>query len=178
MNIWIVYDSKFGNNIKVAKTMGEMLKTHEVHVSYAKKVSPKDVLASKPDILLFGGPRRIGKIARTIRVWVEKFAKLAVATQFQLKKVGAWETRGVLNEKDAQSESGMERRIYNANLKTGDQWKALIQELPVATPAPDLLSLFVVDPPQKDPTKNEMAQAVLEDHATEKIQQFIGRNFP
>ncbi len=177
MKIWIVYDSKYGNNIKVAQAMGELLKSHEVHISYAKKVAPKAVITSKPDILLFGGPRRIGKIARTIRSWVEKFARQAVSEQYQLKKAGAWETRGVLDEKDAQAESGMVRRIYNANLKTGDQWKALIQKLPIATPAPDLLSLFVVDPKQKDPTKNEMAQAVLEENAMEKIKQFIEPNF-
>ncbi len=177
MKIWIVYDSKYGNNIKVAQVMGELLKKHDVLISYAKKVTPKAVIASKPDILLFGGPRRIGKIARTICSWVEKFANQAVSEKYQLKKVGAWETRGVLNEKDAQAESGMVRRIYNANLKTGDQWKALIQKLPIATPAPDLLSLFVVDPKQKDPTKNEMAQAVLEENAMEKIKQFIEPNF-
>ncbi len=172
-----MYDSKYGNNIKVAQAMGALLKSHEVHISYAKKVTPKTVITSKPDILLFGGPRRIGKIARTIRSWVEKFARLAVSERYQMKKVGAWETRSVLVEKDAQSESGMVRRIYNANLKTGDQWKALIQNLPATTPAPDLLSLCVVDPIQKDPTKNEMVQVVLEENAMEKIKQLFEPDF-
>ena len=99
MKIWIVYDSKFGNNKKVVQKMQELLgKNHEVHVNYAKEISPKNVLAASPEIFLFGGPRRIGKISKTLRKWVERFSKL-----LKMNKPNTWEERVkyALNHQDS-----------------------------------------------------------------------------
>ena len=45
-------------------------------MAYAKKVSPKEVFASAPDTLLFGGPLRLGMISFTIKGWAAKHAKI------------------------------------------------------------------------------------------------------
>ena len=171
MKIWIVYDSKFGNNKKVVQKMQKLLsKNHEVHVDYAKKISPKKVLAASPEIFLFGGPRRIGKISKTLRKWVERFSKLLNTNNFQLEKVGAWETRAEMKEEDAQSESGIERRIYEANLNLGEKWTELIISFPVKKKPLDLLSLIIVGM-----EGGVLKDGRLEENAMEKISDFIER---
>jgi menaquinone-dependent protoporphyrinogen IX oxidase len=95
MKIWIIYDSKFGNNKLVAETLETTLKVdNDVSVAYAKKVSPKLVLKDAPDALLFGGPLRAGMISFTIKGWATKFAKLLKKKNVRLQKVAAWGTHG------------------------------------------------------------------------------------
>lgn len=146
--------------------MHQMLSSrHEVHVNYAKTISPKEVLTAAPDALLFGGPRRIGKISFTERRWVEKFAKLLSSKNIRMKKIGAWETRGDM--KEPAKKEGMEWNIYEKNLKTGDQWKELIQKVPVEQPPMELMSLIVAGPEDK------MADAKLVAGSEERIIEFI-----
>lgn len=171
MKIWIVYDSKFGNNKKVVQKMDELLnKNHEVHVNYAKKISPKKVLAASPDIFLFGGPRRVGKISKTLRKWVERFTNLLHANKIQLEKVGAWETRAEMNEEASQSESAIERKIYEANLNLGEKWLELIENFPVKKKPLDLLSLIIVGM-----EGGALKDGRLEENAMEKVNDFIDR---
>ena len=59
MKLWIIYDSRFGNNKIVAQDLADQLKNNNiVEGHYAKQISPKKVAASIPDALLFGGPRQ------------------------------------------------------------------------------------------------------------------------
>lgn len=138
---------------------------HEVHVAYAKKISTKAVLADAPDAVLFGGPRRMGNISYTLRHWVENYAKLLMAKKIRLKKIAAWETRGEMKEPD--KKEGMEWNIYTKNLKTGDQWKTLIQKVPVDQPPMELLSLIVAGP------EEQMGAAKLVPDSTSRITEFI-----
>lgn len=166
MKIWIIYDSKFGNNQRVAEIIQGLLSAHhEVHVSYAKKISPKEVLAASPDAVLFGGPRRIGNISFTLRHWVEKYAKLLVSKKIRLKKIAAWETRGDM--KEPAKKEGMEWNIYTKNQKTPEQWRTLIQKVPVDQPPMDLLSLIVAGP------EDQMGAAKLVSDSTARITEFI-----
>ena len=167
MKIWIIYDSKFGNNKRISELMKEQLvSNHEVHVSYAKKISPKAVLATNPDVLLFGGPRRIGNISFTLRTWISRYAKFLTKKHISMHKIAAWETRGEMKPEIANSESKMERNIYEKNLKTGELWKALIQKIPVDKPPQELMSLFIVN-------ETTLGNGVLELGFEEKIQTFI-----
>ena len=93
MNIWIVYDSKFGNNKQIADNLAGLLNEgNEVHVHHAKTVKPKDAINA--DMLLFGGPLRAGQISFTIKGWVNKYAKLLKAKNTKVEKVAAWCTHG------------------------------------------------------------------------------------
>ncbi|TFH26122.1 MAG: hypothetical protein E4G98_07385 [Promethearchaeota archaeon] len=169
MKIWIVYDSKFGSNIRIAALMQELLSpNHEVHVSYAKKISPKAVLATNPDALLFGGPRRIGKISYTLRSWVKRYAKTLQKKQKRMVKIAAWETRGEIKPETANAESKMERNIYEKNLKTGELWSQLIKMLPVEQPPQELLSLSIIN-------ETSLGNGQLEPEYEAKVRTFIQR---
>ncbi|HME54388.1 MAG TPA: hypothetical protein VKM55_19335 [Candidatus Lokiarchaeia archaeon] len=93
MKIYIVYDSKFGNNKQVAEAIAALFNDgNEVHVHHAKTVKPKDAIDA--DMLIFGGPLRAGCISFTIKGWVTKFSKLQKTRHAKVNKVAAWCTHG------------------------------------------------------------------------------------
>jgi len=167
MKIWIVYDSKYGSNKRVATLMQEILSPrHDVRIAYAKDIRPKAILADFPDALLFGGPRRMGKMSYTIRKWAEGFAKALQKQGKQMDRVAAWETRGEMKPEAANAESKMDRDIYQANLKTGELWAQLIAKVPVARPPPPLLSLSIVN-------ETALGNGTLEPEFEAKVRDFI-----
>ena len=134
MNIWIVYDSKFGNNKQIADSLAGLLNEgNDVHVYHAKKVKPKTVLNGNADMLLFGGPLRAGQISFTIKSWVNKYAKMLKAKNAKLDKVAAWCTHGKPTP-DTLSKFSWD----NIALK----WKALIDNVP-ANNKTDVESIIV-----------------------------------
>lgn len=143
MKIWIIYDSKFGNNKRIAQAIKDQLSQHEVEMMYAKKISPRQVIAKNPDALLLGGPRHAGKISWTISHWIQSFGKKIQAKQIRLKKIAAWETHGIFKPEDMQSESKMERRILEANMKIPEKWKELLMAVPSVKYIQEPLSLEV-----------------------------------
>lgn len=148
--------------------MKGLLKDHEVHVNYAKDISPKEVAAAAPDALLFGGPRRIGNISYTLRKWIEKFAKILEKNKLSLKKVAAWETKGEIKEEELTKADGMERKVYEKNLKTPELWHQLIQKIPADKNPVELLGLVV-----ESPNNDDLSGAVLIRGYEEKIADFI-----
>jgi menaquinone-dependent protoporphyrinogen IX oxidase len=92
MKIWIVYDSKFGNNKQIAEVLGKQFSEdqNDVHVQYAKKVKPQEAIDA--DMLFFGGPIHLGAITFTAKGWVENFAKILSSNKKTLKKVAVWGT--------------------------------------------------------------------------------------
>ena len=169
MKIWIIYDSKFGSNKRVAALMQELLSpNHEVQVAYAKNVNPKAVLATNPDALLFGGPRRIGNISYTLRSWVKRYAKTLQRRQRRMKKIAAWETRGEMKPEAANAESKMERNIYEKNLKTGELWVNLIEKVPVEQLPQELLNLKIIN-------ETSLGNGQLEKEYETKVRAFIQR---
>ena len=144
MKIWIVYDSKYGNNKQIAHKFEDNFKVdHEVHVHSVKEISPKSVANSKPDIFLFGGPRRMGWISFTLQRWIKRYVKILRSRNIRMKKIGAWETHGDFKEEDQHPESGMERRMMERNLNIGSKWIELIQQIPTEQSPPDLLDFTV-----------------------------------
>ncbi len=169
MKIWIVYDSKFGSNIKVADYMKHLLgSNHEVKVSYAKKVSPSMVVKDNPEILLFGGPLRAGNLSYTIRKWSEKFGKEAKKKSLILKKLGSWETKGKISEEDLQKAEGMEKKILEKSLHTPEILKHLMAGIPCVESPVEPLSLFVITP-----DTGKMSDTRLEEGYHQKIEKFI-----
>ncbi len=169
MKIWIVYDSKFGNNVKVAEYLKEKLGiTHEVNVSYAKKISPATVVKDNPDVLLFGGPLRAGNLSYTIRKWAERFGKEAKKKGFELKNLGSWETKGKIDEEKLQKVQGMEKRIIEKSLRTPEILKRLMRGIPTAQAPQPPLSLFVITP-----ENGALRDSYLSEGYREKIDDFI-----
>jgi flavodoxin len=93
MKIWIIYDSRFGNNKQVAEAIGERLQQdNDVQVHHAKDVSAKQAIQDMPDILIFGGPIHAGMISFTAKTWVASFSRSLRRKGMMLKKVAAWGT--------------------------------------------------------------------------------------
>ncbi|MEX2685006.1 MAG: flavodoxin family protein [Candidatus Sigynarchaeota archaeon] len=137
MNVWIVYDSKYGNNKQIAEALAGLFKEgNEVHVHHAKDVSPKEAAESKPDILLFGGPPRAGMISFTIKGWARKFASALKSKGLQLKKAAVWGTHAVNNE---------ETPPKFAWPSIEPKWKALLAEMPAAKSMPGVLGINIMD---------------------------------
>jgi menaquinone-dependent protoporphyrinogen IX oxidase len=91
MNIWIVYDSKFGNNKRIANALAEQFQSdNNVHVHYAKEISPKAVVESGIDMFLFGGPLRAGNISFTMKSWANKLAALLKKQKKSIQKAAVW----------------------------------------------------------------------------------------
>jgi flavodoxin len=169
MKIWIVYDTKYGSNRKIAEMMKSRLeKNNEVCCSQTKYISPKKIIAEMPDAFLFGGPRRMGKISFTLRRWVEKYSKLLASNHIQMKKVGAWETHGAFKEEDLHAESKMERNIAEANFNIGKLWGELLHKVPSVIPSPELLSILI-----EGMEDGNMGNGRLESGAEGKINDFI-----
>ena len=88
MNVWIVYDSKYGNNQKIAETLaGHFKDGNVVHVHYAKEISQQAVIDGGVDVLLFGGPLRLGMVSRTMKRWANKMASMLTAKGIPLGKL-------------------------------------------------------------------------------------------
>lgn len=169
MKIWIVYDSKFGNNIKVAEYIKEKLgATHEVKVSYAKKGSPAVVVQDSPDVLLFGGPLRAGNLSYTIRKWAEGFGKEAKKKGLILKKLGSWETKSEYIEEDLQKAQGAEKKFLEKSLQTPEILKRLMSGIPTAQAPGQPLSLFV-----RTPDNGTLSDSHLLEGYQQKIDGFL-----
>lgn len=135
MNIWIVYDSKYGNNKQIAEVLEGLFKEgNEVHVHHAKNVSPKEAIDSKPDILLFGGPIRAGMISFTTKGWVSKFARILKSRGLKIKKVGVWGTHAI---NDAQTPP----RFAWVNIES--KWKALMAKVPAEKAMPGVQGINI-----------------------------------
>jgi len=92
MKIWIIYDSKYGNNKQIADVLGTQFSEdgNEVHVHHAKTMKP--INAIDADLLIFGGPLRWGMISSTMKGWMANFAKILNSNKKMLKKVAGWGT--------------------------------------------------------------------------------------
>ncbi|MBN2150603.1 MAG: hypothetical protein JW839_04055 [Candidatus Lokiarchaeota archaeon] len=135
MNVWIVYDSKYGNNKQVAEALAGLFKEgNEVHVHHAKDISPKEAAESKPDIVLIGGPPRAGMISFTIKGWAQRFARALKSKGLQAGKAGVWGTHGV---NDAETPA----KFAWANIEP--KWKALLAEIPAAKSMPGVLGINI-----------------------------------
>ena len=91
LKVWIVYDSKFGNNKRVAEYLAELFKEgNDVRVFYAKNIAPKKALEEGIDVLLFGGPLRAGNISFTIKGWANSLANQLKKRHSQIKIAAVW----------------------------------------------------------------------------------------
>ncbi len=137
MKVWIVYDTKHNNNKQVAEALAGLLKEgNEVHVHYAKDISPKEVVESMPDILLFGGPLRMGKISSTINGWAGNVSKALTKKGLKVKKVGAWGTH-LKEVPDMPVKWSWATAEHN--------WKALMEGVPAEKTMPRVQGIIVTD---------------------------------
>ncbi len=137
MNIWIIYDSKFGNNKRVAETLAEHFKDeNNVQVRYAKNISPKKVIDAGVDILIFGGPLRAGMISFTMKSWANKLARKLNKQQKMVKKVAVWGSHS-RNAPDTPAKFSWDA----SKLK----WQALLDTFPAEKKLPEVIG-FAVNP--------------------------------
>ena len=94
MKIKIIFDSKFGNNKHIANSIGKLFDEsgNQLEVGHAKDLSPEYVVKSNPDLVIFGGPTRIGQISGTIKKWIKKFDNLQTKSKLNLKKAAVFAT--------------------------------------------------------------------------------------
>ncbi len=123
MNIWIVYDSKFGNNKQVAEALaGHFADVNTVHVHYAKEVSQLAVLDGGIDLLLIGGPLHFGAPSSTIRRWAKTLIDLLNQRAVKVRKMAIWGT----HLKEAPNTSPGQCAWETAKPK----WKAILDAFP------------------------------------------------
>ncbi len=138
MKIWIIYDSTFGNNKKIANAMGEFLKEgNDVFISSAKAVHPETTAQPLPEALIFGGPPRSGRISHVLEKWVNHFSELLQERGTKLVKVATWWTywSAVLK---------MEAKYNTPMLDPIEaKWKSLAGHVPAAKMLPRVLRVQV-----------------------------------
>jgi menaquinone-dependent protoporphyrinogen IX oxidase len=135
MKIWIVYDSKYGNNKQIAEALGGLFNEgNVVHVHHAKDITPKEAIEDQPDILLFGGPLRAGMISFTIKGWASKFAHLLKSKKLKLQKVAVWGTH-------ARNDPETPPKFSWANVEP--KWKAAMDEVPAEKAMPGVQGINI-----------------------------------
>ncbi len=137
MNIWIIYDSKYGNNQKIAEALaGHFKDGNAVHVQYAKEISQQSVIDGGIDVLLFGGPLRLGMLSRTMKSWANNMVRMLTQKGVQLKKAAVWGTH-IKDPPNAQPKFTWD--------VIKQKWKDILDIVPAAKKAPEIES-FVVGP--------------------------------
>jgi menaquinone-dependent protoporphyrinogen IX oxidase len=156
MKVLVVFDSKYGNNRELAKFIAENLQKggHEVKVSYAKELKPEIAFGFQPEILLFGGPVRMGKPSHTAKGWISKFSSLLMKNGFKISKTAVWGTHG-----DA---AKMAEKFGWA--KVAPQWEKLCADIPAVKTLPGVLDFMV-----------EKEEVSLESGWQAKVNEFVER---
>ncbi|MHA1730027.1 MAG: flavodoxin family protein [Promethearchaeota archaeon] len=94
MKISIIYDSKFGNNKKVAESIAKHLKSNnDVTVGYAKDINPISLVEKNPEVIIFGGPIHADSPSQTIKKWIKKFDRNLSNNNKKIKKSAAFAVR-------------------------------------------------------------------------------------
>ena len=163
MKILIIYDTKFGNNNTVANKVQDLLKDqHEIYVYSVKGISPKNAVKLSPDAFIFGGPRRMGKIKKSIRKWVDKFQKTLEKENYTLQKVAAWETR---MKEQKEMETDFEKKIFEKNEKI---WTDLVNGFHASELSLQRLGVGIVLEEE-----GSLKSGKLEEEALEKVTEYI-----
>jgi menaquinone-dependent protoporphyrinogen IX oxidase len=154
MKIWIVYDSKFGNNKKIAEALAEQLKNgNDVQVRYAKEITPKQVMENGIDVFLFGGPLRAGNISFTMKRWANTLSKLLFKNQKKVIKAAVWGSHST-NSLDIPPQFSWEA----SKLK----WKAILDAFPAEKKLSDVTGFDVIPTTLKGPLEVGWEKKVLQ----------------
>ncbi|OLS15201.1 MAG: hypothetical protein RBG13Loki_1167 [Promethearchaeota archaeon CR_4] len=136
MNVWIVYDSRYGNNKKIAEVLaGHFKDGNNVHVHYAKEISQQALIDGGIDILMFGGPLRFGTPSSTIKRWANKMTGLLNQKAVKVGKTAIWGT----HMKDAPDTPPGKCAWDVAKPK----WKAILDTFPAEKKAPEIQGFVV-----------------------------------
>lgn len=100
--IWVIYDTKFGNNRILANEIKDQFdSSFEVHIGYVNAINPKKVLESHPFGLIIGGPIRFGNPSFALKRWINKFGKFCKKLKIRPVKVISYCTAFGDSEKGA-----------------------------------------------------------------------------
>jgi flavodoxin len=137
VKVWLIYDSKFGNNKNIANKLASYFEDdNEVFVKYAKDISPKEVIKQGIDILLLGGPPRAGMISFTIKSWANKMIKQLNKEGKILNKVALWGSHAT-NDENTPEKFGWEG--------TKNKWNIILNDIPAEKKINDTVG-FSVNP--------------------------------
>lgn len=81
MKIWIVHNTIYGNGKLAAKTLAKIFNEHEVRITHNRDVSPKTIVESDLDLLIFGTAVRKFVVSWESKRWLKNVNK-------ELKKEG------------------------------------------------------------------------------------------
>lgn len=75
-SIWIIYDTKYGNNKFLANSIQSQLQDKfSIKMGKISEVKPKTVIMDKPYGLIIGGPIRFGNPSLAIQRWIKKMGR-------------------------------------------------------------------------------------------------------
>jgi len=137
MNVWIVYDSKYGNNKLIAEALAGYFKDGNiVHVHHAKEISQQAVIDGGVDLLLLGGPLRWATPSATMKNWAKKMGSMLNQKAVKVRKVAIWGT----HMKDPPN--APPKLTWEA---AKQKWKAILDTIPAEKKAPDIQG-FIIGP--------------------------------
>jgi menaquinone-dependent protoporphyrinogen IX oxidase len=86
MKIWMIYDTKFNTNTKLAEYIAERLKgNHDIKIGYMKNINPEQVVSDQPNLVILGGPIRAGMPSRTIMKWIRGLGKAVAKSNTRIQ---------------------------------------------------------------------------------------------
>ena len=153
MNIWIVYDSKYGNNKVIAEALADHFKDgNTLHIHYAKEISQQKVIDGGVDMLIMGGPIHLGMISFTMKNWAIKMVTLLNQKKIKLKKAAMWGTH-IEDPPNAPPKTTWE--------VVKQQWKAILDSVPAEKKVPESEGLIVGPVAGRDTLNPEWPEIVL-----------------
>lgn len=73
LKVWIIHDSQYGNGKKLAETMGEVFeKEMEVKIDHNKYVTPVEVIADSPELIVIGSAVRSFTSSPASKKWIRQ----------------------------------------------------------------------------------------------------------
>ncbi len=100
MNIWILYDTQFGNGKKLAKVLGkEFPEADDIRRGDVKDVSPKSIAEDNPDVIILGGAIRMFRGAPKSKKWLKKLNKHLEELNHKIRFGTAFLTHGLPTDK-------------------------------------------------------------------------------
>lgn len=89
MKILVCYDSTFSTNEKIAQKIGQELgKTYDTIIRHIQKIKPLELIKENPDVLIIGGPIRMGNLSLALKSWIHSIGVKLETKKNKIKYVG------------------------------------------------------------------------------------------
>ncbi|MBD3212528.1 MAG: hypothetical protein GF311_07965 [Candidatus Lokiarchaeota archaeon] len=125
MNVYIMYDTQFGNGKILAEAFKKELSgEYEVKTGDVKDIDPQKVANDNPDVLILGGAIRMFRGATKSKKWLKKLDKELSSKGYNIKYATEFLTHGLPTDKV----QGFKKR-YHKKLEKASSIKNIYPEI-------------------------------------------------